>query len=400
MSSMELGQSFKSREHILDSAKTVLIKVGSAVLADANGLNEEILNSLASQISQIRNLKMAGHETGEKRKIILVSSGAVAAGKAILKAEGRTDFANYQRAKQAMAAIGQSELMRFWSWAFAQNGITVAQILLTREDLRSRDRFHRAANTFSQLLGWEVIPIVNENDTVSVTGLQFGDNDCLASLLVNLVEADLLINLTSAKGVLDANPQEKPDARIMAEIDNINDLDLDSLCGCKTELGSGGMHSKLLAARRVAQLGVPTLIVPGREKDILLKAFFDKNRVGTWVRTEEKCVPRRKFWLAYQSEPAGSLEVDAGAATALQDNGKSLLPAGVVSISGNFDKGDLVRIKYQGKNIGVGFCNYNAEELDRIRGLKRHEVAAILGKAKYPDVIHRDNLLMDAAISE
>lgn len=386
--------SIASREKILDTAKIILIKVGSAVLADSTGLNEDILSSLADQIAKIRSRKLKG----ELRKIILVSSGAVAAGRAILKSTGKTEFSDYKKAKQAIAAIGQCGLMRAWSRAFAKNDITVGQILLTREDLRSRNRFHMAANTFSELLDWNIIPIVNENDTVSVTGLQFGDNDCLASLLVNLAEADIFINLTSARGVLEANPQEHPEARILREINDISTVDFDCMCGTKTEMGSGGMHSKLLAARRVAQLGVPTLILPGREKDILIRAFSGDYEAGTWVNAEEKNVSRRKFWLAYQSEPAGSVEVDAGAANALLNEGRSLLPGGVLSVSGKFSKGELLRVKYQGKNIGVGFSNYNAEELGKICGLKRHEVAAILGKAKYPDVIHRDNLLIDAAV--
>lgn len=385
----------KNRAESLQEAKTILIKVGSAVLADKESLNEAIIQSLAQQIAQIRLI-----HTENPKKIVLVSSGAVAAGKAILKNAGRSEFGNYKKAKQAIAAVGQSGLMRVWSRAFAKSEITVGQILLTREDLRSRNRFHMAANTFSELLAWGVIPIVNENDSVSVTGLQFGDNDCLASLLVNLIEADLFINLTSAKGVLEANPQEVPQAKILKEIKDISQLDLDFMCGCKSELGSGGMHSKLLAARRVAQLGVPTLILPGREENILLKAFSGDLEVGTWVNAENKNVSRRKFWLAYQAEPSGSVEVDAGAANALINEGRSLLPAGVKSVKGEFQKGELLRVKFQGKNIGVGFSNYNAEELNKICGLKRHEVAAILGNAKYPDVIHRDNLLMDAAIAD
>lgn len=385
----------KNRNDMPARAKNILIKVGSAVLADADGLNKAVINSLARQIAEIRSLP-----DGDKRKIVLVSSGAVAAGKAVLKSAGKAEFEDYHKAKRAISAVGQGELMRAWSGAFAARGVITGQILLTREDLRSRNRFHMAADVFSDLLNWGVIPVVNENDTVSVTNLQFGDNDCLASLLVNLVEADLFINLTSARGVLEASPEEKPDARILREIDNIGQLDIDAMCGCKTEMGSGGMHSKLLAARRVAQIGVPTLILPGREEDILLKALAGEQDLGTWVSAEEKRVSRRKFWLAYQAEPSGSVEVDEGAAEALLNEGRSLLPGGVVSVSGDFNKGDLLRVKFQGKNIGVGFSNYSAADLSKIRGLKRHEVAAILGRAKYPDVIHRDNLLIDAAVGE
>lgn len=384
----------KYEPEALAAAKVILVKVGSAVLAGADGLNDYVIDSLAGQIAFLKG------GCGADRKIVLVSSGAVAAGRAVLASAGKIDFPDYKKAKRALAAVGQGGLMRAWSRAFAKFNIICGQILLTREDLRSRSRFHLAAGVFSDLLSWGVIPIVNENDSVSATGLQFGDNDCLASLLVNLIEADLFINLTSARGVLDSNPEDNPDAKIMEEITDIERLDIDSLCGCKTEMGSGGMHSKLLAARRVAQIGVPTLILPGREKDIILKAFQGRADAGTWVGAEEKSVTRRKFWLAYQSEPSGSVEVDEGAANALLNEGRSLLPGGVLSVSGSFNKGDLLSVKFQGRNIGVGFSNYNDGELKAIRGLKRHEIAAILGKAKYPDVIHRDNLLTGAALSE
>lgn len=390
------GKAAISRSMLLLSSKTIVIKVGSAVLTDADGLNLPIFASLARQIASVR--QTAG---GEPRRVTLVSSGAVAAGKAILKAEGRTAFNNYQKAKHALAAVGQSRLMRAWNEAFAPHHIVTSQVLLTREDFRERRRFQIVSGTFADMLSWGVIPIVNENDTVSVNGIKFGDNDCLASLLVNLVEADLFINLTTANGVLDANPLENPDARVMPCIEDISGLDLDALCGGKTDVGSGGMYSKLLAARRVSQLGVPTLIIPGRKENVLLDAFNDPDdQTGTWVYPAEKIIPRRKFWLAYQSEPAGCVEIDAGAARALLEDGRSLLPGGVVRVDGVFSSGDLLRVTHNGKSLGVGFSNYQSDKLESIRGLKRHEVAAILGQAKYPDVIHRDNLLLDAAIQE
>ena len=214
-----------------------------------------------------------------------------------------------------------------------------AQVLLTRDDLRARQRFLNARNTFAELLQWRVLPIVNENDTVSVSELKFGDNDCLASLLVNLTGADLFVNLTSSPGVLAANPQRQPDAPVMDHIDDVAALDLSQLCGGKTSVGTGGMYSKLLAARRAAQIGVPTLILPGREPDVLARVFdaaaleaaggTPTATPGTWVRPAGHAIPRRKFWLAYQSEPAGNVTVDAGAAQALLRKGGSLLPGGV-----------------------------------------------------------------------
>jgi len=292
--------------------------------------------------------------------------------------------------------------MRAWDEVFRAYDFPTSQVLLTRDDLRARQRFLNARNTFAELMDWGVLPIVNENDTVSVSELKFGDNDCLASLLVNLIGADLYINLTSAPGVYAANPQEVPDAGILECVEDVAGLDLGRMCGGKTSVGTGGMYSKLQAARRAAQLGVPTLILPGREADVLARAFAGE-AVGTWVRPEEHAIPRRKFWLAYQADPAGTVLVDAGAAEALLSKGSSLLPGGVRQVLGSFQKGALVRVARLGESdshaiLGVGLSNYSAADLRKIMGLRRHEVAAILGDAHYPEVIHRDNLLMDAAI--
>jgi len=388
--------SFTSCERMawLNAAKLIVIKIGSAVIADPGRINIAVLRLLAAQIASVTRVLKG-------RRAIIVSSGAVAAGRTVMAAQEYSNIDAGQITKQALAAIGQGKLMQAWNDAFAPMGITTAQALLTRDDFRSRERFQHAADTFSRMLDWGVAPIVNENDTVSVHELKFGDNDCLASLLVNLVEADLFVNLTSAPGVLADNPERAPDAPVMQCIPDIASLNIDALCGAKTSVGSGGMHSKLLAARRVAQLGVPTLILPGRKDNVLLEAFgLTENGAcpGTWICPAPKAIPRRKFWLAYQSEPAGAVEIDEGAAGALLNEGRSLLPGGIIKVDGNFAKGDLLRIVHAGNTIGVGFSSYPADELKRICGRKRHEVAAILGNAKYPDVVHRDNLLLDAAV--
>lgn len=373
----------------------LVIKVGSAVISDKNGLDPAVMANIAGQIAAL-----CGPESG--RRAIFVSSGAVAAGRARLSACGKQLEKYSLTQKQAAAAIGQGLLMQAWSQAFEPHGLPVAQVLLTRDDFRSRERFLNARNTFSELLSFGVLPIVNENDTVSVSELKFGDNDCLSSLLVNLAEADLFINLTSAAGVKADNPQTNPDAPFLEVIEDISSLDIKSICGEKTASGSGGMHSKLLSARRVAQLGVGTLIVPGRKKDALVEAFGQKENqkdpVGTWICPARHAISSRKFWLAYQSNPVGSLEIDSGAAAALTGHGASLLPGGIVRVEGVFPKGSIVTIKSGGQNLGVGLSNYNSATLEKIIGLKRHEVAAILGQAHYPEVIHRDNLLLHAAI--
>ena len=390
----------RERRALLARARCIVIKVGSAVLTDAEGLALDVLASLAAQMAALRGKNPKG-EGG--RRVVLVSSGAVAAGRAALGIRGIDARGRDLAVRQAAAAVGQGLLMRAWDRAFRPHNIATAQVLLTRDDLRARARFLNARNTFAELLGWGVVPIVNENDTVSVAELKFGDNDSLASLLVNLVGADLFINLTSARGVCARDPQGDPEAPVLARIEDVARLDLGRLCGAKTSVGTGGMRSKLMAARRAAQLGVPTLILRGRDPDTLTRAFglagsADDAPSGTWVDPARHAIPQRKFWLAYQSEPAGSVTVDDGAAAALMREGGSLLPGGVREVSGSFPKGALVRVEHEGRALGVGLSNYSAADLRKIMGLKRHEVAAILGNAHYPDVIHRDNLLLDAAV--
>lgn len=403
------------RVRALREARRVVVKVGSAVLTNSEGLDSAVIHNLVAQLAQLAHGEGHGvpSNAGEspRRQVVLVSSGAVAAGRAALRASPSVQQSGSQpdtsglAARQGAAAIGQSRLMQFYDTAFAAHGLVSAQVLLTRDDLRSRERFLNARNTFAELLSWDVIPVVNENDTVSVSELKFGDNDCLASLLVNLVEADLFINLTSAAGVMGSNPEADPNATILPCISSVATLDLDSMCGGKTSVGTGGMYSKLLAARRVAQLGAPTLILPGRQPDILTRALAqqeDDDMLGTWVCPDDHAISRRKFWLAYQSDPVGEVYVDAGAVTALLEKGSSLLPGGVVSATGSFQRGTLVRVVSEAdgkrRSLGVGLSNYSAAELRRIMGLKRHEVAAILGDAHYPEVIHRDNMLLDAAV--
>lgn len=377
----------------LRDAHCVVVKVGSAVLSSGETLDLDILDNLVEQLAVL-------HSRG--RRVVLVSSGAVAAGRTALHERAEREGSPPVQSsglsgKQAAAAVGQGRLMQLYDSAFAARGVLAAQVLLTRDDLRDRTRFLNVRNTFSVLLDWSAVPVVNENDTVSVNELKFSDNDNLASLLLNPLEADLFINLTSIGGVLDGNPLEQPDAAVIPCIERVRDLDLSSLCGGRTAVGTGGMYSKLLSAQRAAQLGVPTCILPGRERDAVLRTFAGEE-LGTWICPEARIIPRRKYWLAYQEEPRGVIEVDAGALEALRERGKSLLPGGVVAVEGDFETGALVRLTHGSENIGVGLSNYDAAELRRIRGLRRHEVAAILGDAHYPEVVHRDNMLLDAVV--
>ncbi|MDO4839079.1 MAG: glutamate 5-kinase [Desulfovibrionaceae bacterium] len=380
----------QEREKVLAEARCLVIKMGSAVLTGPDGLDSNVLDDLAYQMTVILT------KSQSVRKILLVSSGAVAAGRSVLSRSDITP-AKDLASRQGAAAVGQGRLMQAWDEAFHKVGINTAQVLLTQDDFRVRQRLLNARNTFSNLFDWGVVPIVNENDTVSTEGLKFGDNDALASLMVTLVGADLMINLTSAPGVYAKPPKADEKPEIMPVVENVATLDLDAMCGGKTTVGTGGMYSKLLSARRAAQRGVPTLILPGREHDVLLRAF-DGEDVGTWVRPGKHAISSRKFWLAYKSAPVGMVEVDDGCAEALLKNGKSLLPGGILDVKGTFKKGDLIRIVYKGKSLGVGVSNYKSADIERIKGLKRIEVAAILGDAQYPEVIHRDNLLLEAAI--
>ena len=375
----------EERASALAQARCIVVKVGSAVLAGPTGLDTEIMEALVAQLALLRR---------QGRRMVLVSSGAVAAGRAALGSERDT---RSMSGRQAASAVGQSRLMHTYDQLFARHNLLSAQVLLTRDDLRGRQRFLNIRNTFTELLDWGAVPVVNENDTVAVQELRFGDNDCLASLLLNVAEAELFVNLTSASGVFSADPQRDPNAKIVPCLERVRELKLDDLCGAKTTLGTGGMYSKLLAARRAAQLGVPTLILPGQEPQVITRAFAGEE-LGTWVRPEAQSVSRRKYWLAYQSEPQGEIEVDAGAAKALTERGSSLLPGGVCRVEGNFQPAALVRIHIQGRSLGVGLSNYSASDLRRIMGRPRPEVTELLGDAHYPEVIHRDNMLIDAAV--
>ena len=380
---MQDWQSLKSES--LEKTRRIVVKVGSAVLTTGAGLDLAVVRSLAKDLAAL-------HRSG--RDILLVTSGAVAAGRAVIRQavlDGIPD-------RQATAAIGQSRLMHAYDQIFGELGITTAQLLLTRDDLEGRERYLNVRNTLRTLLDWRCLPVVNENDTVAVQELVYGDNDCLASLLVGVVDADLFVNLTTAKGVFTGNPEENPGASCHQCLEDIAGLDLENMCRGKTVSGTGGMHSKLLAARRAAQLGVPTLIVAGREPDRLTRVFAGES-LGTWILAEGKAISRRKFWLAYTAEPKGSLWIDPGAAQALREGGKSLLPAGIVRVEGEFEKGAPVRIlDFQGQTVGVGLANYDAPDLKKIMGLKSGRIAQVLGQAPYPEAVHRDNMVLDAAL--
>jgi glutamate 5-kinase len=322
---------------------------------------------------------------------ILVSSGAILAG---MEALGLTERPRELPLKQAAAAVGQSHLMRAYEEAFQPCGGRVAQILLTQEDLRHRSRYLNARNTLFTLLGLRVLPIVNENDTVAVREIQFGDNDTLSALVAHLAQADLLVILTDTEGVFTADPHRDPSARLIPLVrpqDAITSF-------CAEDTGSaasiGGMTSKVRAAHRAAVAGIPTVVASGRTPGSV-EAILRGEEVGTLFIPSRSRMQSRKRWLAFASLPRGGIVVDAGARGALVLGGKSLLPSGVRGTQKTFRAGDVVSlVDLAGQEFGRGLANYSRDEVEKIRGLKSDEIAGVLGAKPYDEVVHRDNLVI------
>jgi glutamate 5-kinase len=369
------------RQQHLSKARRVVLKLGSAVLTTPSGLNQPLISRLVEEIAQLRRVG---------REIIIVSSGAVAAGCRKLGLETKPQGIPQQ---QAVAAAGQSTLMLTYEEAFAAHDLKVAQILLTHEDLAARRRFLNARNTLFTLLQWGVVPIINENDTVATEELKFGDNDNLAALMCNLVEADLLILLTDIDGFFDRDPRQDPAARLIPLVDRF-DARLEKAAGKSGALGRGGMVSKLQAAKKATAAGLPTLIANGLTPGILTKIMAPEE-VGTLFLPQAHRLTSRKYWLAYHIAPKGALVVDTGACRALTRQGKSLLPAGVLEVKGRFGRGAPVELlDPEGRAFARGLTNYSSQDIDRIKGRHSKEIAQSLGYQAYDEVIHRDNLVI------
>ncbi len=377
-------------EH-LSGIRRVVVKVGSAILTTEQGLDSSVVKRLANELAALHNRGL---------DVVLVTSAAVAAGRKRMHTPKESKDLLDLPGRQAASAIGQSRLMHEYDQALEAHDIITAQVLLTRNGLKIRERFLNARNTLERLLSWQAIPIINENDTVSVAELEFGDNDTLAAIVAGLINADLCINLTSADGVFDRNPDTYPDATPLRLIKNIAELDIPTLCDGKTAVGTGGMYSKLVAARRAAQIGAPTLIISGKGQFSLTDAL-DGHEIGTLILPEKRHISAKKFWLAYHDDPVGAVFVDSGAAGALANRGKSLLPAGIVRVKGEFAQDALIAIKMNnGETLGVGLSNYPAHELRQIMGKKTSQIEALLGRAPFAEAIHRDNMLIDPALKE
>lgn len=379
---MTENQEQKLRKEIISKARRIVIKIGSAVLTNDNGINTSFVADLAREISLLRQ---------QGKEIIVVSSGAVAAGRKKIK---MNEASLSMKEKQALAAIGQSSLMRTYEEAFNFYELRAAQVLLTHDDLSHRDRYLNVRNTILTLLEFNVTPIVNENDTVSVEELRFGDNDNLAALLTNLLEADLFICLTDVDALYDKNPQQDKTARPLHLIPEIND-EIVAMAGNSNSLfGTGGMQSKIKAAKIVHDGGGSSIIGPGRT-DRVLQKLLNGDSFGTFFLPCKERMKSRKQWIAHVLKPKGTIVLDDGACQALAERGKSLLPSGIKTVEGSFGRGDAVELVNSEKiRIGVGLVNYKKDDVEKVKGLHSEEMESQLECFDSVEIIHRDNMVI------
>lgn len=372
----------RDRKIYFDAARRMIVKIGSGVLTGKDGLNIRIIRSLSRQISRLIDQGL---------EVILVSSGAMASGMRKIGLDRRPDEIPM---RQAVAAVGQAGLIREYEKAFARYHKKVAQILLTGDGLSIRKRYLNARNTLLTLLDWQVIPVINENDTVSVEEIKFGDNDNLAAMIALLMHADILINLTNIAGLFNKDPRSHPDAELIRVVSAINRNIEKFASDIPGTLGTGGMTSKISSARKVTAAGIPMVIASGEEPNILLKLFSGKE-FGTFFFPKKDRLPSRKCWIGYTAKPKGVIRIDEGAAAAVVNQGKSLLPSGVIGVEGEFDVGAPVEFKKtDDKNLGTGLVNYSSVDIRKIMGLRSHQIIDRLGYKPYDEVIHRDNLVV------
>ncbi|MSP39618.1 MAG: glutamate 5-kinase [Deltaproteobacteria bacterium] len=371
------------KKPILKRAHRVVVKIGSQILSSSAGIEENRLRGLVRELALL-------HE--RKKEIVVVSSGAVAAGMTRL---GRTERPKSIPEKQALAAVGQIKLMALYERAFSKFDKCVAQVLLTADDLANRQRYINAKHTFEMLLESSIIPIVNENDTVAVEEMKFGDNDHLSALVATLLAADLLVILSDVEGVYDKDPRGHEDAALIPLISDARGMRQAIGGASMSALGTGGIATKLAAAEEAALAGIPTVIASGLRSGVLGKVFDAKTQVGTLILPEENRLPNRKHWIAYNLKPGGELVVDQGAYDAVVQKGKSLLPSGLKEVRGVFGVGECVRcLDLAGKEFARGLVNYSAQELNRIRGLHTSKIEKVLGYKAYEEIIHRDDLVI------
>ncbi len=371
------------KESFLRLAQRLVIKIGSSLLTnEGRGLDRGAMQNWAAQIQALRR---------QGKSVVLVSSGAVA--------EGMQRLSMVERPKalhelQAAAAVGQMGLVQGWETCFREFGVATAQVLLTRADLAARDRYLNARSTLMTLLAWDVIPIINENDTVATEEIKVGDNDTLGALVAQLVEADGLVILTDQAGLYTADPRKVPEAVLIHEA-QAGSVELEAMAGgAGSSLGRGGMLTKVLAAKRAARRGAHTAIVWGREPQVLERLALGES-IGTQLMATLPALTARQQWLADAVMLRGTLVLDGGAVRALQDEGKSLLPVGVRQVRGEFQRGELVScVNEAGGEVGRGLVNYSSTETVRLLGVASDRIEEILGYVDEPELIHRDNLVL------
>ena len=370
-------------QSLLTQSKTLIVKVGSSLVTNnGEGLDRAAIAAWAAQISALV-------KTG--KQVVLVSSGAVAEGMQRLGWKQRPVEVNEL---QAAAAVGQMGLVQMYESCFAQHGLHTAQILLTHDDLRDRKRYLNARSTLKTLLDLRVIPIINENDTVVTEEIRFGDNDTLAALVANLIEADALVILTDQQGLYSSDPRKNKDAKFI-NFEIAGNVALEQMAGgAGSNVGTGGMLTKILAAKRAANSGAHTVIASGREHDVLLR-LANGEAIGTHLKSSQIKTIAKKQWLADHLRVGGKLVLDAGAVKVLKTDGKSLLSIGVLAVQGSFERGDVVAcVNEAGIEVARGIVNYNSADTSRIKRKASSEIEKILGYVEESELIHRDNLIV------
>ncbi len=367
----------------VQNAKRLIIKVGSSLVTnEGRGLDRAAIANWAQQIAALRDLG---------KEVVLVSSGAIAEGRQRLGFETRPTGVHEL---QACAAVGQMGLAQIYETSFRAHGLGTAQILLTHADLADRERYLNARSTLTTLLGLGIVPVINENDTVVTDEIKFGDNDTLAALVANLVEADALIILTDQRGLYTADPRKNPDAEFVHQA-RAGDAALELMAGgAGSQVGTGGMLTKIIAAKRAARSGAHTVIAWGREQNVLVR-LAKGEAIGTELRSDMAPLAARKQWMMDHLQTSGQFILDAGAVLKLRDEGKSLLAIGVCEVRGEFGRGAVVScIDEQGRVIAKGLTNYTSGDARRIMRRVSADIESILGFVEEPELIHRDNLVV------
>jgi glutamate 5-kinase len=372
----------EQRKELLKGVHRVVIKVGSAVLTEHGALHRPTIFRLSAEIAF---LKKKGFQ------VTLVSSGAIAAGLGRLGIKKKPETIPQ---KQAVAAVGQGRLIQIYEEAFDRDDLKVAQILLTRDDLTHRGRYLNARNTLTTLLNWGIIPIINENDTVAVEEIKFGDNDNLSALITHLIDGDLLIILTDLDGLYHRDPRQDPQAELIPVVEKVDGQVIRYTSPNSGEWGLGGMRTKIQAARKVTVQGTPVIVANGRREGIL-KDLIKGKPWGTLFLPQKQSLSRKKHWIAYTLKPRGEIILDEGARKALVEKGRSLLPSGIVAVQGRFGVGSCVGcLDREGRRVAKGLVNYSSSDLEKIKGLKTSEIEKRLEFKQSDEAIHRDNLVL------